>query len=78
MVSLGTLAIGILGSKYLKNLRVFRPESVNGIAKPPTITVLQLVEGVYQGQLFRAGERIISPTFPELQLTAAQALAGRL
>ncbi|MFB2974738.1 Uma2 family endonuclease [Microseira sp. BLCC-F43] len=47
-----------------------------GIDKPPTITVLQLVEGVYQGQLFRGGERIISPTFPNLEITAEQVFAA--
>ncbi|OUL34260.1 Uma2 family endonuclease [Nostoc sp. 106C] len=43
-----------------------------GNPKQPTISVYSLVEGEYQIQQFRNGERIISPTFPELNLTAEQ------
>ena len=42
------------------------------------VTVCTLVEGFYDAVQFRNGERIISPTFPELELTAAQALTGTL
>lgn len=42
------------------------------------VTVCTLVEGFYDAVQFRDGERIISPTFPELELTAAQVLAGTL
>ena len=41
-----------------------------GAPKTPTISVYQLVDGEYQLQQFRAQDRIQSPTFPELQLTA--------
>ncbi len=48
-----------------------------GNPKQPTISVDYLVDGEYQVNLFRGsdacgnpfGERIISPTFPELNLT---------
>lgn len=43
-----------------------------GFPKEPTFTVYQLVDGEYQLQQFRGNERIISPTFPELNLTAEQ------
>ncbi|MEC4818004.1 MAG: Uma2 family endonuclease [Scytonema sp. PMC 1069.18] len=43
-----------------------------GNPKQPTISVYSLVEGEYQVTLFRNGDRIISPTFPELVLTAEQ------
>ncbi len=40
--------------------------------KEPTISICQLVEGEYQITQFRGNEQIISPTFPELNLTAQQ------
>lgn len=43
-----------------------------GSPKQPTFSVYQLVEGEYQVRQFRENDRIESPTFPELQLTAAQ------
>ncbi|MEM9165106.1 MAG: Uma2 family endonuclease [Cyanobacteria bacterium P01_F01_bin.4] len=41
-----------------------------GSPKTPTISVYQMVEGEYKLQQFRAQDRIQSPTFPALQLTA--------
>ncbi len=41
-----------------------------GNPKQPTISVYSLVEGEYQVSQFRGDERIISLTFPELNLTA--------
>jgi Uma2 family endonuclease len=38
------------------------------------VRVLSLKDGSYQAREFRGGDRIISPTFPELQLTADQIL----
>jgi len=38
--------------------------------------VYQLVDGEYQGQQFREGDQILSPTFPELNLTAEQVFAA--
>jgi Uma2 family endonuclease len=43
-----------------------------GNPKQPTISVYSLVEGEYQVTQFRGSDRIISPTFPELNLTADQ------
>lgn len=40
-----------------------------GNPKVPTVFVYRLVEGIYQVQGFRGSDRIISPTFPELDLT---------
>jgi Uma2 family endonuclease len=46
------------------------------IARPkqPTISVYQLAEGEYQVSQFRGAERLVSPTFPALALTAEQVL----
>jgi len=43
-----------------------------GNPKQPTISVCNLVDGEYQISKFRDHERIISQTFPELNLTANQ------
>ncbi|MBD2450020.1 Uma2 family endonuclease [Nostoc sp. FACHB-152] len=43
-----------------------------GNPKQPTISVYSLVDEEYQVQQFRNNERIISQTFPELNLTVAQ------
>jgi Uma2 family endonuclease len=43
-----------------------------GNPKQPTFTVCQLVDGEYELQQFREGDRIISPTFPNLMLTVDQ------
>ena len=47
-----------------------------GSPKQPTLSVHQLVDGEYQVQQFRGSDRIISATFPELNLTAAQVFAA--
>jgi Uma2 family endonuclease len=43
-----------------------------GNPKQSTISVYQLVEGEYQVSQFREGDRILSPAFPELNLTVEQ------
>jgi Uma2 family endonuclease len=43
-----------------------------GNPKQPTISVYSLAEGEYQVSQFRNNDRIESPTFPELNLTAQQ------
>ncbi|MDM9583405.1 MULTISPECIES: Uma2 family endonuclease [unclassified Nostoc] len=43
-----------------------------GNPKQPTMSIYQLIDGEYQVTQFRGKERIISPTFPELNLTAEQ------
>ena len=43
-----------------------------GNPKKPTLSVYQLIEGEYQVSQFRANDAIISPTFPDFNLTAKQ------
>jgi Uma2 family endonuclease len=47
-------------------------KSFIGNPKQPTISVYSLSEGEYQVNQFRGSDRIISPTFPELNLSAEQ------
>ncbi|MBE9014128.1 Uma2 family endonuclease, partial [Pseudanabaenaceae cyanobacterium LEGE 13415] len=42
--------------------------------KQPTLSIYQLVDGIYEVCRFRGNDTIISPTFPNLQLTANQVL----
>lgn len=46
-----------------------------GRPKQPTISIYSLVQEEYQLEQFRADDRISSPTFPMLNLTAAQVFA---
>ncbi|WP_071188463.1 Uma2 family endonuclease [Trichormus sp. NMC-1] len=43
-----------------------------GNPKQPTISIYNLINGEYQVSQFRKNETIVSPTFPELSLTANQ------
>ncbi|MBF2064589.1 MAG: Uma2 family endonuclease [Calothrix sp. C42_A2020_038] len=52
--------LGLGGRKFIGN------------PKQPTISIYHLVNGVYQITQFRKNERIISPTFSELNLTAQE------
>jgi Uma2 family endonuclease len=45
-----------------------------GKPKQPTLSVCTLVNGEYEIQQLRGSQSIISPTFPELKLTAEQVL----
>lgn len=45
-----------------------------GKPKQPTLSVCQLVDGEYEIQQFRGNQTIVSPTFPDLTLTAEQVL----
>jgi Uma2 family endonuclease len=57
-------------------LAIGKRESL-GNPKIPTVFVFSLnTEGKYQRTLFRDNEPIVSPTFPELVLTAAQVLSA--
>ncbi|MEB3884593.1 Uma2 family endonuclease [Lyngbya sp. CCY1209] len=47
-----------------------------GNPKQPQILVYRLVEGEYQLQSFLGGDRILSPTFPELELTVDEVFAS--
>jgi Uma2 family endonuclease len=42
------------------------------------VTVLEWVDGLYEEQHYQGSERIVSPLFPELTLTAAQVLSAGL
>ena len=46
-----------------------------GKPKQPTLSICTLVDGDYQIQQFRGNQSIISPTFPNLKLTAEQILS---
>jgi Uma2 family endonuclease len=49
-----------------------------GKPKQPTLSICTLINGAYEIQPLRGDAAIVSPTFPNLQLTAAQVLrAGR-
>lgn len=56
--------LGLGGRRYIGN------------PKQPTISVCQLVQGEYQVRKFRENDRIESPTFPELNLTAQQVFSA--
>lgn len=43
-----------------------------GTPKHPTLSIYRWVDGEYQVQQFRGREQLISPTFPDLALTADQ------
>ncbi|WP_414515511.1 Uma2 family endonuclease [Nostoc sp. PCC 9305] len=43
-----------------------------GNPKQPTVSLYTLIEGEYQVSQFQGSDRIISPTFPELNLTVEQ------
>ncbi len=47
-----------------------------GYPKQPTFSIYTLVQGEYEVQRFHVGDRIISPTFPELNLTVADVFAA--
>ena len=48
-----------------------------GSPKEPTISIYQLIDGEYQGNLFKQDQRLISGIFPELNLTANQIFRAR-
>ncbi|MBD2604405.1 Uma2 family endonuclease [Scytonema hofmannii FACHB-248] len=52
--------LGLGGRKFIGN------------PKQPTISVYTLIEGEYRVNQFRGSDRVVSPTFPELNLTAQQ------
>ncbi|WP_017306276.1 Uma2 family endonuclease [Spirulina subsalsa] len=47
-----------------------------GRPKRPTLSVCRWVEGDYEIEQFRGDDRVISPTFPGLTVTAAEVLGG--
>lgn len=49
-----------------------------GNPKLPTLSIYSLIEGEYQVTQFRDDDLIVSPTFPELRLTAREVLRQNL
>lgn len=49
-----------------------------GNPKVPTIFVCELIDGEYQMNAFRGSDLIVSPTFPQLNLTAQQVFGSVL
>ena len=49
-----------------------------GKPKQPTLSICTLVDGEYEINLFRGNDAIVSPTFPNLNLTAGQVLNARV
>jgi Uma2 family endonuclease len=47
-----------------------------GSPKLPTVSVYQLLDGTYEVQRYQGNQLIVSPTFPELELTAAIVLGA--
>lgn len=45
-----------------------------GKPKQPTLTIATLIDGEYEISMFREDDRVISPAFPDLTLTAAQVM----
>jgi Uma2 family endonuclease len=58
--------LGLGGIRYIGN------------PKQPTISIYHLIDREYQVTQFKENDIIISPTFPELQLTLAQVLNGQI
>ena len=47
-----------------------------GNPKVPSVFVYQLGDGLYQVKRYTGDDRIISPTFPELEITVATVVAA--
>jgi len=57
----------------------FGNKEFTGNFKQPTITIYSFNdEGEYRGKQFRGNDHIVSPTFPELNLTAQEIFAAQL
>jgi Uma2 family endonuclease len=46
-----------------------------GSPKQPTVTINRLIDGEYQAQRYQGDATILSPTFPQLELTIVQIVA---
>lgn len=69
--------LGILEYWIVDYLALASAEYI-GQPKVPTVSVYRLVEGQYQVTQFRNDERIVSPTFPELEIAVASIVAASL
>ena len=58
--------LGIGGRRYI------------GSPKQPTITVCRLIDGEYELEQFRGGDRILSTAFPEFNLSAEQVFSASI
>jgi Uma2 family endonuclease len=56
--------LGLGGKRYI------------GLPKQPVVTIHQLINGTYQGQQFRNSDRLLSLTFPDLNISANQIFAA--
>ncbi|WYL92635.1 MAG: Uma2 family endonuclease [Gloeotrichia echinulata IR180] len=64
---------------WIVDYGAFANKSLIGENKQPTITIYFFNdEGEYRGKQFRGNDRIESPTFPELNLTAAEIFAAQM
>jgi Uma2 family endonuclease len=64
---------------WIVDYGAFANKSLIGEDKQPTITIYSFNdEGEYQGKQFRGNDRIESPTFPELNLTAEEIFAAQM
>ncbi|XHR85604.1 MAG: Uma2 family endonuclease [Gloeotrichia echinulata GP01] len=64
---------------WIVDYGAFANKSLIGENKQPTITIYFFNdEGEYQGKQFRGNDRIESPTFPELNLTAEEIFAAQM
>ena len=67
--------MGIL-EYWIADYAVFGPIRPIGDPKEPTLSVCQLVDPEYRITLFRGSDRIISPTFPNMDLNVEQIFLG--
>ncbi|MBW4666166.1 MAG: Uma2 family endonuclease [Cyanomargarita calcarea GSE-NOS-MK-12-04C] len=64
---------------WIVDYGAFANKSLIGESKQPTITIYSFNdEGEYRGKQFRGNDRIESPTFTELNLTAEQIFAAQM
>ncbi len=64
---------------WIVDYGAFANKTLIGKDKQPTITIYSFNdEGEYQGKQFRGNDRIESPTFPELNLTAEEIFAAQI
>ncbi len=67
-------AIGI-GEYWIVDYAALGGRRFIGAPKQPTLSVCELIDGEYEIRQFRGSDRILSPTFPDLELTAEQIFA---
>ncbi|MEJ1933750.1 Uma2 family endonuclease, partial [Nostoc sp. NIES-2111] len=57
---------------WIIDYAAFGAKKFIGNPQQPTISIYQLIDGEYQVTQFKGNTHIVSPTFPELNLTAEQ------